>query len=180
MPLLFNQSGAATAAATAAAVSSVQQKAKATPNSRRHHHNTRSDLKALWEKRYSQLVDFKEANGHCEVPQRYKENVELGRWVKDQRTFFSQGKLSQERTALLNEIGFTWRIKDHNKFWKEQLEELISYKEAHGHCNVSVTDVEHNQLAKWVDRQRRAKRNGNLSEKRIQKLEEVGFVWSGR
>ena len=44
--------------------------------------NTRLDFKSLWGKRYSQLKEFKQVNGHCNVPQRYAANAELGRWVK--------------------------------------------------------------------------------------------------
>ena len=39
-------------------------------------------IKGVWGKRYSELDEFKEVNGHCNVPQRYAANVELGRWVK--------------------------------------------------------------------------------------------------
>lgn len=44
--------------------------------------NSPPDFKSLWGKRYSQLKEFKRANGHCNVPQRYAANAELGRWVK--------------------------------------------------------------------------------------------------
>jgi hypothetical protein len=72
------------------------------------------DLNSLWRKRYGQLIRFKEINGHCNVPQRYATNVELGRWVKDQRTFKTKGKLYQERIDLLNDIGFSWKLTCHS------------------------------------------------------------------
>jgi hypothetical protein len=73
-----------------------------------------STVNSLWRKRYDQLIRFKEINGHCNVPQRYATNVELGRWVKDQRTFKTKGKLSQERIDLLNDIGFSWKLTCHS------------------------------------------------------------------
>jgi hypothetical protein len=139
----------------------------------------RVDLQSLWGRRYAQLVQFKETNGHCNVPQRYADNAELGRWVKDQRTFKIKGKLSEERIDLLNEIGFSWRIKCHDDFWEKMCKSLIAYKEAHGHCNVT-SDAENIQLARWVDRQRRAKKNGKISEEKIRELEDIGFTWSSR
>ena len=42
----------------------------------------RSDLLALWKKRYDQLVDYQAEHGDCNVPQRFAANPELGRWVK--------------------------------------------------------------------------------------------------
>ncbi len=38
-----------------------------------------------WEKRFTELVDFKRAQGHCEVPQNYSENPSLGTWVNKVR-----------------------------------------------------------------------------------------------
>ena len=60
-----------------------------------------------WRERFNELTEYKERNGNCNVPQRgFKE---LGRWVSTQRTFYKQGKLSQERTTQLEDIGFVWR-----------------------------------------------------------------------
>ena len=38
-----------------------------------------------WEKRFTELVGFKRAHGHCEVPQNYSENPSLGTWVNKVR-----------------------------------------------------------------------------------------------
>ncbi|KAL3791917.1 hypothetical protein HJC23_010777 [Cyclotella cryptica] len=140
----------------------------------------RIDLRALWYKRYGELVEFHEANGHCDVPQRYAANIELGRWVKDQRTFQAKGMLSQERIELLNKIGFSWRIRCHNDFWEKRCREMVDYKNAHGHCNVSISDPANCQLARWVDRQRRARKLGKISEERVKQLDDIGFIWSVR
>jgi hypothetical protein len=34
-----------------------------------------------WEKRFSELLEFRTKFGHCEVPQNYKDNTSLGIWV---------------------------------------------------------------------------------------------------
>jgi hypothetical protein len=61
-------------------------------------------------------VAFKENQGHCGVPDRWSENPELGRWVANQRQTFRKGKLSEERVARLEALGFEWgRIKKHVK-----------------------------------------------------------------
>jgi hypothetical protein len=140
----------------------------------------RVDLKSLWGRRYGQLVEFKNAHGHCNVPQRYAANAELGRWVKDQRTFKVKGKLTQERIELLEEIGFQWKIKCHDDFWEKMCADLSAYKEANGHCNVSMSNTDNTQLARWVDRNRRARKNGKISEEKVQQLNELGFCWTSR
>jgi hypothetical protein len=57
----------------------------------------------FWEKRFSELVRFKEEHGHCNVPDRRSENPQLGTWVNNQRR---RGKLSPDRMKRLEEIGF--------------------------------------------------------------------------
>jgi hypothetical protein len=53
--------------------------------------------------------------GDCNVPQMWKDNVSLGRWVDNQKTQHQKlycGKpthLTIERIQLLVQIGFNWR-----------------------------------------------------------------------
>ena len=70
-----------------------------------------------WEKRFEELKEFKKRFKHCNVPQQWEENRELGRWVMTQRTQYrllEQGKPSQmteERIKLLEGIGFQWTMR---------------------------------------------------------------------
>ena len=75
-----------------------------------------------WRQQYGKLVEFQRHNGHCRVPQRWKQDKPLGRWVETQRTFHSKKKMRQCRKELLDDIGFVWgdaavaassSIKDH-------------------------------------------------------------------
>jgi len=70
---------------------------------------------ADWEALFQSLVVFKENQGHCRVPQRWSENPELGRWVSTQRGVYKKGKLSAERVARLEALGFVWDRKKHVK-----------------------------------------------------------------
>jgi len=66
--------------------------------------------------------------------------------------------------------------------WNLRYGELIEYKRGHGHCLVSAKDEANKQLGMWVDRQRlqyRLLQKGipsSMTEERIEKLGEVGFV----
>jgi hypothetical protein len=68
-----------------------------------------------WDEPYGQLVAFKEKQGHCRVPTESSENPELGTWVGNQRKAFRKGKLSAERVARLEALGFEWDRKKHVK-----------------------------------------------------------------
>jgi hypothetical protein len=133
-----------------------------------------------WANHLAQLKEYKAIHGHCDVPQRYPLNVKLGRWVKDQRTFKVQSKLSQERIDQLEELGFHWKVKTNEIFWEKQFDLLVSYKKIHGDCNVVKVKTNDDKLLRWVDRQRQAKKNGKLSKERLEKLNNLGFTWSGR
>lgn len=70
-----------------------------------------------WDHRYSELLEYREKNGDCKVPQHYKENKALGKWVAKQREQFKllkQGKhsfLTEDRLEKLNAVGFVWQVR---------------------------------------------------------------------
>jgi hypothetical protein len=67
-----------------------------------------------WERRFQQLVDYKNANGHCNVPQSFPPDRPFGRWVMKQRCEYSlkirgeKSQLRDDRVARLNALGFLW------------------------------------------------------------------------
>jgi predicted helicase len=77
--------------------------------------------------------------------------------------------LQESITAVcIDKLGVTWDI------WYGK---LIKYKEQFGDCNVPSTWTENKPLARWVSHQRKYYRDGILSENRIKRLEDIGFVW---
>jgi len=67
-----------------------------------------------WEERFAELVAYKRAHGHCEIPTAWAENQALAKWVVNQRVFRKRGKLSLERISRLNSIGFQWKGRRQN------------------------------------------------------------------
>ena len=129
-----------------------------------------------WEERFNELVVFKEKNGNCNVP---RSQGVLGNWVHDQRQFYKNGKLSQERITQLESIGFNWgtRKKNEDKQWSARLNELVVYNEKNGNCNVPSKQ---GKLGNWVHQQRQLYKKGNLSQERTAQLEGIGFVWRSK
>lgn len=68
-------------------------------------------LTPSWDEMYGRLLAFKKKNGHCRVPQVRGEA--LGYWVADQRSFYKESSLSNERIALLEQAGFEWVLRHH-------------------------------------------------------------------
>ncbi len=129
-----------------------------------------------WEERFGELKVFKERFGHCDVPVQFSENRQLGVWVFTQRQSSKAGKLSSERVRRLNEIGFTWDAVEEK--WERMFSALLTHKQKHGDLLVPSKWPENPSLAQWVSHLRQFKKFGKLSEDRIRRLEQIGFVWN--
>lgn len=67
-------------------------------------------LTEQWERGYTELLKFKDINGHVQVPKSHKTDngFALGRWVGTQRLEYRSNKLTRERKARLDKVGFIW------------------------------------------------------------------------
>ena len=128
-----------------------------------------------WEQNFVALKTFKEANGHCRVLQ---SNKEIGTWVMSQRAFYSKCKLSADRIARLEALGFEWD--PYTADWERSFDALKTFKEEHGDCRVPQLYKPNKVLGKWVMSQRTFYSKGKLSADRITRLEAIGFEWQLR
>jgi hypothetical protein len=145
-------------------------------------------LGALWEDRLSELADYLKIHGHCNVPKRYSENVQLGSWVRTQRQEYRlrlKGKRSQmtlSRIQALESLGLEWDCP--GAAWEDHLSELAEFSKIHDHCNVKYS--ENIKLARWVTKQRYhyglhlEGKASHMTLSRIEKLEGLGFKWNSR
>jgi len=128
----------------------------------------------LWEKHFANLVAFKAAFGHCDVPQRFDGYPGLGMWCSTQRERFARGRLKVEQAERLDAIGFAYDALESR--WNRTFERLQAYRARFGHCNVqSKEDAE---LATWCSNQRGDYGAGRLSAARLERLESIGFQWN--
>jgi len=140
-----------------------------------------------WTEKFEELLQFRDENGHCLVPNCHPENPELAQWTKRQRYQYKlnmDGKrstITSERIRALDEAGFVWD--SHKAVWAERLEELKDFSKEFGHCNVPSRYETNHQLAIWVKRQRRQWKNkmdsraNCMTDARQEQLEALGFVW---
>jgi hypothetical protein len=80
----------------------------------------------------------------------------------------------------MEEIGFKFKPQSekNERIWNAKLQLSRKYKRKHGNCLVPINNGEDVQLSKWVTHQRAGYKRGSIPSHRIQKLNEVGFVWS--
>jgi hypothetical protein len=73
-------------------------------------------------------------------------------------------------------MGFVWGLQE-RKDWEERYWQLLNYKQVHGHCRVPRQNP---SLGRWVENQRQFYRKGALKRDRIDKLNEIGFIWKAK
>ncbi|MFA6970612.1 MAG: Helicase associated domain protein [Gallionella sp.] len=132
-------------------------------------------LVSSWDSWFGKLQDFKERFGHCNVDVGWKEDRSLSSWVSAQRTRRGKGALTEDKILRLDNLGFVWNMQD--SAWSEWFEKLLEFKQRYGHCNVVKGEDEWDDLAAWVSTLRVRKNSGGLPEDRIERLNEVGFIW---
>ncbi|NOS72040.1 MAG: hypothetical protein HOP33_19195, partial [Verrucomicrobia bacterium] len=129
-----------------------------------------------FETMFQALLEYKQAQGDCLVPQRWKENRKLAEWVSEQRMAYNRERLAPERVRRLDEVGFEWD--PIGTRWEEMFQQLVEYKELHGDTNVPQRSGKYAELGTWVRNQRAAKRyNRPILAERGKRLDEIGFVW---
>ncbi|MDB4071343.1 Helicase associated domain protein [Amylibacter sp.] len=130
-------------------------------------------LSERWEEGFSKLKQYKEREGHCNVPKGFKEDGHtLGNWIVVQRK--RRDKLTSERLDKLNALGFI--LDPFSEKWELGFSKLKQYKEREGHFSVPKGHKEDDlNLKDWISTQR--KNRDKLNPERIEKLHALGFVF---
>ena len=139
--------------------------------------------KELWMKTYKKLVIYFNKYGDSSPKINYGDE-QLISWVVQQRHRKRKGTLRQEFIDLLEKVKFDWNperytggFKADNETWLLRLQELIKYKKEFKDTNVSQLNKPYYSLARWVNDQRVSFKRKTLSQFRIEKLNELNFIW---
>jgi glycerol-3-phosphate cytidylyltransferase-like family protein len=155
----------------------------------------KDDVKEHWYGMYNQLLEFKQKHGHVKVPRQYNENPKLGIWVMTNRSNYREYKRSNgqkgdpermkdlESIGLVDDIitGYTNRHVN-NTNWYNMYNQLLIFKQKHGHVKVPQRCDENEKLGMWAHNQRRNYReykrtNGQKGDPEQMKcLESIGLV----
>ncbi len=142
-----------------------------------------------WEYGYGKAKEYYAKNGNLDVPTKYvtEDGFPLGKWLKGHvqatdRTGRLVIKLTPERKAKLDALGFKWEQEDS---WSKRLAACKEYKAEHGDLNVPQQYVTTDGiwLGKWLYECRRAYRGEScktvkaLTPDQIRELESIGMDW---
>lgn len=57
---------------------------------------------------FDELKKYKNYHGNCNVLKSRPEDKKLANWAANQRAFYNNNKLSEDRIKRLEDIGFEW------------------------------------------------------------------------
>lgn len=137
---------------------------------------------ARWTRAMRELDAFIAKHGHARVP---SGAGRLGTYLVEVRRAGRRGKLTpaqlQDLKARSVELEPRLGPKTRNRQWAERFARLEAFHARFGHCDVPRTfaDAEGVKLGFWASKQREANANGELAPERKQRLDGLGFRWSG-
>ncbi|HEY1618220.1 MAG TPA: Helicase associated domain protein [Streptosporangiaceae bacterium] len=130
-------------------------------------------LETAWMAAYHELRAFKDEHGHFEVPGGHctAGGIQLSEWQRTQRDAARTGKLTSQRTALLEEIGFSWDPAEAR--WMRRYHQLTEAITRHGGPASLPPGCPE---ATWLEGQHLAHHHGKLPAGKITLLEQAGIA----
>lgn len=136
-----------------------------------------------WQGLFDDYVTFKQKNNEVTVPRDY-ENSSLYTWYRKQKIFNANGTIPLDHKKKLETVGFyfgdgheiRWA-----KIWEENYELLKAYYDEYGDSDVPHTRDKNDafySLGNWVAIQKTYFNNGVLSDYKIERLNDLDFIWS--
>lgn len=129
-----------------------------------------------WNESYERLKQYHSKYGDTNVPHRWKDDAKLAAWVSFQRQQYKEDNLLNEQVEMLNQIGFTWVLRERGS-WDDRFEELVNFQKLHGHFNVPSQYPAAPKLKQFLISTRFQQRQEKLSKDRVIKLDSIGFPW---
>jgi uncharacterized protein (DUF2384 family) len=131
-----------------------------------------------WEEGFAHAKVFFNANGHLNVPYKYKaaDGYKLGQFITNQKRSFNLGQLTEEKIKRLNDIGMIWDVRAN--MWATAYKHAKDYFEKHGTLEKMpkgyLTEDGIN-LYVWLSLQRKQYRIGKLSADRVALLKTLNI-----
>ncbi len=141
----------------------------------------RVDDDRVWNEFLGYLREYVKKEGHALVPIsfRTKNNRRLGYWVGGQRKAHRLGRLSEERTHILESLpGWSWSMVE---TWEAEYERARKLLDQIPIADIRQTHVTPDgfKLGRWINCQRMYRLRGSLSDEQIRKVEKIpGWVWN--
>lgn len=139
---------------------------------------------------FSLVVEYHKLYGNIDLPNDYylEDGYNLGGFIYNQKQLKRQGKLSEDRIKLFDNLGIDWMIKEvkKNPSWDEMYKLAMNYFNTYKNLEVkrnfitfdgiTINEDGYN-LGRWVSRQRVSYKKNKLTDEQITMLEAIGMDW---
>ena len=145
--------------------------------------NWKTKYEQQWERKLSILKEYIARMGDVEVPSTAcAEGIQIGRWLREQKRKFMNGKLNKDRVNKLQALGIDLKIDDSHDIWEKKFQIAKTYSETHGGIlNVpSNLVIDGINLYTWLNKQKMLaddKHKKKLTVEQINKLVSIGMVF---
>jgi hypothetical protein len=132
----------------------------------------------LWDSKYKLLLQFMDEFKRFPTGQERGYEL-LSHWCLNQRQNYRKGEMIQERLQKLEDIGFVWNLLEET--WEQMYQALQEFIKVYGRFPLYLETFDTPQgiaLWRWCSVQRREYDKGEMGQDRIQKLEDIGFIWA--
>jgi len=120
---------------------------------------------ALYQERIKQLKEYKAKFGHPNVPETYKEDKMLGKWVGQVRALNRKDKLKKERYEELTQLGFDFAPGEKKINLETRIQQLLKYKGEYGNLRVPRKWKPNPGLGEWMHSQKKMFRRYQRGQK---------------
>ena len=144
-----------------------------------------------FEESFKLVLEYYKEYGNINLPNDYylEDGYNLGGFIYSQKQLKKQGKLSDDRIKLFDDLGIDWTIKEvkKNPSWDEMFKLASNYYNTYKNLDIKrnfctldgiTLNEEGYNLGRWISRQRVSYKNNKLSKKQIEKLESIGMKWN--
>jgi len=136
---------------------------------------------AQWAKAYNKYQQYIKDNNSAEIPRRYQtpNGYKLGSWVSKQRQYNRENKLSPEKIARLDKLGFVWDFDYYDAQWAKAYNKYQQYIKENNSVEVPSAFIlpDGFRLGAWIKSHRANRKKNTISSMRIAKLDKLGFIW---
>ena len=139
-----------------------------------------SKRKEKFVKHFEEVLKLAKKNGRISLPRNNPETRKLANFLDNQKRRKYLPNDEREMLAKLKPFGFDIDEKidqERETSWDDFLQQLIDHKERVGHLRVSRINPATRQLSRWVNQQRQNYRDKKLSDDKIKRLSDIGFVF---
>jgi hypothetical protein len=138
----------------------------------------RSTRAANWECTAREVAAFRVEHGELPAPGgRRASEARLSTWLGTQRTAAANGTLVPARRTWLDTRIPDWTGPQRGR-WADRLAETAAFIAQHGRPPARSGDAAERRIAAWVGAQRRAEREGRLTDERRSRLDALAPGWA--